>query len=185
MPIGVNGSGTITGISVGGLPDGIVDTDMLATEAVTGVKQGPGSIVQFVNAAADDLNVRTTTTSTSYVDTTLHIDITPTNSTNKIIIGGHVVAYHDTSSRAIYLNIHNGSAVASDDVATKSWQLWASTFTCSPIYYIQTAGTTNQMTFSVYYKCSGGSGTAGIGYASSPGSSNTNGHQLWAMEVVA
>lgn len=38
MPIAVNGSGTITGISVGGLPDGIVDTDMLANNAVTSAK---------------------------------------------------------------------------------------------------------------------------------------------------
>jgi hypothetical protein len=38
MPIGVNGSGTITGISVGGLPDGIVDTDMLAANAVATAK---------------------------------------------------------------------------------------------------------------------------------------------------
>tara|TARA_R100000231_G_scaffold92820_1_gene69787 strand:- start:233 stop:829 length:597 start_codon:yes stop_codon:yes gene_type:complete len=38
MPIAVNGSGTITGISVGGLPDGIVDTDMLADNAVTSAK---------------------------------------------------------------------------------------------------------------------------------------------------
>ena len=29
MPIAVNGSGSITGISVGGLPDGIVDRDTL------------------------------------------------------------------------------------------------------------------------------------------------------------
>ena len=29
MPIAINGSGTLTGISVGGLPDGIVDADML------------------------------------------------------------------------------------------------------------------------------------------------------------
>ena len=185
MALTLNGSAnTIAGLAVGGLPNGIVDTDMIAAEAATNVKQGPGSIIQFVNALPDDLNVRTTTTSSSYVDTTLHIDITPTNSTNKIIIGGHVVAYHDTSSREIYLNIHNGTSVASDDVATKSWQLWASTFTCSPIYYIQTAGTTSQMTFGVYFKTSG-TGTAGIGFASNPGSSNTNGHQLWAMEVVA
>ena len=34
MPVTINGSGTITGISVGGLPDGIVDTDMLANNAV-------------------------------------------------------------------------------------------------------------------------------------------------------
>jgi hypothetical protein len=39
------------------------------------------------------------------------------------------------------------------------------------------------MTFTVYFKTNGA--TAGIGFASSPGSTNTNGHQLWAMEVVA
>ena len=38
MPIVINGSGTVTGISVGGLPDGIVDTDMLAANAVTSAK---------------------------------------------------------------------------------------------------------------------------------------------------
>ena len=35
MPIGINGSGTVTGISVGGLPYGIVDADMLATKTFT------------------------------------------------------------------------------------------------------------------------------------------------------
>ena len=38
MPIAINGSGTVTGISVGGLPDGIVDTDMIAANAVTKAK---------------------------------------------------------------------------------------------------------------------------------------------------
>ncbi len=38
MPIAINGSGTITGVSVGGLPDGIVDADMLASNAVTTAK---------------------------------------------------------------------------------------------------------------------------------------------------
>ena len=33
MSIQINGNGTITGISVGGLPDGIVDTDTLANGA--------------------------------------------------------------------------------------------------------------------------------------------------------
>ena len=33
MPITINGSGTVTGISVGGLPDGIVDADTLAAGA--------------------------------------------------------------------------------------------------------------------------------------------------------
>ena len=38
MAITINGNGTITGISVGGLPDGIVDTDMIAATAVTSAK---------------------------------------------------------------------------------------------------------------------------------------------------
>ena len=38
MAIQINGNGTITGISVGGLPDGIVDTDMIANNAVTNAK---------------------------------------------------------------------------------------------------------------------------------------------------
>ena len=38
MAIQINGNGTITGISVGGLPDGIVDTDMIAASAVTTAK---------------------------------------------------------------------------------------------------------------------------------------------------
>ena len=35
MPIAIDGDGTITGVSVGGLPDGIVDVDMLASGATT------------------------------------------------------------------------------------------------------------------------------------------------------
>tara|TARA_B100001939_G_C16895467_1_gene597387 strand:+ start:449 stop:940 length:492 start_codon:yes stop_codon:yes gene_type:complete len=38
MPISINGSGTITGVSVGGLPDGVVDADTLASSAVTEAK---------------------------------------------------------------------------------------------------------------------------------------------------
>ena len=38
MPIKINGTGTVTGISVGGLPDGIVDTDMNAANAVATAK---------------------------------------------------------------------------------------------------------------------------------------------------
>lgn len=40
MPISIAGSGTITGISVGGIPNGVVDTDVLAANAVTTAKLG-------------------------------------------------------------------------------------------------------------------------------------------------
>ena len=35
MPITINGSGTVTGLAVGGLPDGCVDTDTLASGTIT------------------------------------------------------------------------------------------------------------------------------------------------------
>ena len=38
MPITINGDGTITGLAVGGLPDGSVDADTIATNAVTNAK---------------------------------------------------------------------------------------------------------------------------------------------------
>ena len=38
MSVTINGNGTIAGVSVGGLPDGIVDTDMLAANAVATAK---------------------------------------------------------------------------------------------------------------------------------------------------
>ena len=43
MAIQINGNGTITGISVGGLPDGIVDTDMIAANAVSSAKIASGA----------------------------------------------------------------------------------------------------------------------------------------------
>ena len=46
MAISINGSGTITGVSVGGLPDGIVDSDMLASSAVTTAKISDNQITE-------------------------------------------------------------------------------------------------------------------------------------------
>ena len=49
MPVTINGNtGVVTGIAVGGLPDGIVDTDMLAAGAVTSAKRGAGAILQVI-----------------------------------------------------------------------------------------------------------------------------------------
>ena len=39
MPIVINGSGTVTGLSVGGLPDGTVDADTLATSVPLGITE--------------------------------------------------------------------------------------------------------------------------------------------------
>ena len=44
MPVTINGDGSITGLSVGGLPNGTVDADTLASNAVTTAKIASGAI---------------------------------------------------------------------------------------------------------------------------------------------
>ena len=44
MPVTINGDGSITGLAVGGLPDGSVDADTLASNAVTTTKLASGAV---------------------------------------------------------------------------------------------------------------------------------------------
>jgi len=77
MPITLNGSGTVTGISAGGLPDGCIT----AAELASGVG---GKILQVVQTTKTDVF---TTTTTSYSDITgMSANITMTSSSNKVLI---------------------------------------------------------------------------------------------------
>ena len=88
MPITINGSGTVTGISVGGLPDGIVDTDMIAAAAVTAPKKGTGSILQIVSFSKTDTSSVSVAANTNTDGLGLTASITPSSSSNKILIFG-------------------------------------------------------------------------------------------------
>ena len=76
MAITINGSGTISGISAGGLPDGVITADDLAA----GVG---GKVLQVVNGTH---SAGTSTTSTSFVDTGLSASITPSSTSSKIAV---------------------------------------------------------------------------------------------------
>ena len=88
MPITINGNGTITGLSSGGLPAGSVTSATLATGTVTGALP-TGSVVQTVHASTPDAEYYSNSNSwTNY----LSASITPTSSSNKVLIY-HVVSY--------------------------------------------------------------------------------------------
>ena len=109
MSIVINGTGTISGISVGGLPDSIVDAGTLATNSVdsaelidgavdnshigalaasklTGdiatARMPAGSIVQVVTA----VNTSSVTTSATTFSDVMSVAFTPTNASNKLLI---------------------------------------------------------------------------------------------------
>ena len=95
MTITINGNGTVTGVSVGGLPDGIVDTDMLAAGAVTAAKKGAGSILQVQYGVRSG---HLQTSSTSYVDTGITANITPSSTSSKVLILINILFGLDHSS---------------------------------------------------------------------------------------
>ena len=94
MPITINGSGTITGLSVGGLPDGTVDEDTLANlavstgkianSAVTSAKSTITSskILQFVAGTIGNTNFNTNNTN-HYIGT--YLTITPVASDSTLV----------------------------------------------------------------------------------------------------
>ena len=73
MAIAINGSGTVTGVSVGGLPDGIVDTDMIANSNVTAGKLASGvggKIVQVKSVSKLDTFSVASPTALQFYDVT-------------------------------------------------------------------------------------------------------------------
>ena len=89
MPVTINGNGTITGLSVGGLPDGTVDTDTLASNAVTTAKLPAGSTLQTLSTTKTDVT-SSYAGSLAVWNTGLTVDIQPSHANNKILICGYV-----------------------------------------------------------------------------------------------
>ena len=88
MALTLNGSNnTIGGLAVGGLPDGIVDTDMLAAKAATAPKLGNGSILQVVQTVKTDVSTLSLAT-TALSSDIMTVSITPQSSSNKILLYG-------------------------------------------------------------------------------------------------
>ena len=84
MAIQINGNGTITGISVGGLPDGIVDTDMIAASAVTPAKSTitGGKVLQVQQTVLSTQQ----SYGTSGENEVMTVSITPSATSSKVLV---------------------------------------------------------------------------------------------------
>mgnify|MGYP001263013459 CR=1 FL=1 len=141
MPIVLNGStGVITGIPVGGLPDGIVDTDMIANNAVTSAKAtgiAGGKILQVVadGSMITNGNTEMAVEANSGTGNVILVDavITPSATSSKVLVywtieaastggssnsygGGYLkrgtVGYNATTSGDTLLDFANGLGTA-------------------------------------------------------------------------
>ena len=160
MAITINGTGTITGISTGGLPDGIVDTDMLATDAVSAAKIGSlpaGSILQVQSTTKSDTFSATLSSETDI--TGMSVNITPSSTSSKVLVmvtmsfavqTSHVSTgiYIYRDSTKIYLGDVNNSNHRTSYSPTGDY-----TFSYSPgnasMTHLDSPATTSQVTYKV------------------------------------
>ena len=174
MAIVINGSGTVTGISVGGLPDGIVDAGTLATNSVDSAELIDGAI-DTAHIATDQItrailpagtilqvvtsewSTDTSTTSTSSISTGHTVSITPTASNSKMLImlsgsGGH----HGADGGWLKLDMHRSSAGGSAYIGSGEKFRASTTGGTSLVTYcwnvIDTVPSADAITYTMYYR---------------------------------
>ena len=165
MALTLNGSAnTIGGLAVGGLPDGIVDTDMIANDAVTAAKRGAGSILQVLQTVKTDT---ASTTSNSFVEISgLSQAITCSSGSNKILVlvtcNGSAAANANAGGA---FQLYKDSSVVSGalgDAASNRVQAWGQcssgnaedwAVNTSTLQFLTTAGDTSSHTYKVYWRC--------------------------------
>ena len=191
MPIVLNGSGTVTGISVGGLPDGIIQSADLAS----GVG---GKIVQVVAGTAKTASFSTTSTSDVQV-TGLTCQITPTSASNKILV--HLqcgsISHSDSNGSATFLKLYKDGSILSVAVGPSSGNKSRSSFgfragggtgihTSGSCLCLDSPNTTSQIEYQVYMNVE-----QATGYMNSTASNNDHNSnpstfsQIVCMEVAA
>jgi hypothetical protein len=126
MAITINGSGIITGISAGGLPDGSVTSDDIASAAVTDAKLASnldlsgktitlpagvgGKVLQVVSTTKTD--TFSTSSNGTFDITGLSASITPSSTSSKILIMAKVnVSNSNPQNTSFTLQLKRGSTL--------------------------------------------------------------------------
>ena len=169
----------IKGLAGGSTPNTITiptGQKIVGTDATSIV--APGHVIQVVHSS---INTQEATTSNSFVDTGLHVDITPTSSSSKILVRASVGLYNN-----------NNASAAAATITRSSTNLFHSTwgfgyiYTASagghvntiPIETLDSPSTTSQITYRV--QISRTSVQVGTAYISVNGSVST----ITAMEIA-
>ena len=166
MPVTINGSGSIAGLSVGGLGSGVVNTATLASGAVTSSILPAGSVIQAGCSAANTLG-QVNTGSDSYSDITgCDLLFTPKFSTSTIILAVNYHVNTGGSNRNASLRLtynHSGISQSPMSTAQDGYSINnapGAIDTYGSLFYNQpNIGTTNQITYRLQMRSVGGNGT--------------------------
>jgi hypothetical protein len=195
MAITINGGGTITGISAGGLPDGSVtaaDIESsldLSAKTVTLPAGVGGKVLQVLSATKTD---PFSTTSTSYVDVTgLSVTITPSSTSSKILIMGHANGNGTANISQVYLQLVRDSTPVGGGTTsgsrpsciTRFYYNDANVTATGSWTYLDSPSTTSAVTYKIQAKTQG-SGTVYLGSTQNDSNSADGARQSQSITVV-
>ena len=152
MPVAINGSGTITGLITGGLPDGIVDTDMVSANAINLAKLGAtsgknGPILQVKQTFKQDTQ-SITSSGTYSVIFGLGTTMTLSNASNKILINLNISFAQSANNYAAFRLYDGSSAITA---AQSTGGAAAGGYDTSIIRYVDTEMANSYLGFSFSY----------------------------------
>lgn len=182
MALSFAGNGTITGLSVGGLPDGTVDEDTLANNAVGAGKLASGVGGKVLQAIGASNTVQRSTTSTSWVDAsnTLTVAITPAATSSKFFItvsGSH--SNGNTSGQAWMATVFRDSTNLGHADYGLSGYLVINSSPANRNFafnYLDSPNASSQITYQVKFMVDSGTGTL---------SQNSSTSHITVMEIGA
>ena len=149
MTVAISGNGTFTGTRL--TANNISNTSKLAVGNMP-----TGSVVQVVQATT---STEVSTTSTSYVSAGLSASITPTSSSNKILILVEIIADHRNQAShtggdfTVYRNPSTNLFTRGGDTHYDSGGLNNSSY--AGMNYLDSPATTTSVTYEVYFKSRG------------------------------
>jgi hypothetical protein len=154
MALVLNGSGSITGLSAGGLPDGSVTADDIASLPA-------GSVIQVLEGT---YSTETAFTSTTFIATSTSVSITPSSASNKILISA-VLPLQSGSSGVISYTIYRDATNLGSGSGSGGLGRWyiPSSDTNATMLFLDAPSTTSAITYEVYIKATSGTHYINIG----------------------
>ena len=204
MPVTINGDGSITGLAVGGLPDGSVDADTLASNAVTSAKLASSAVTSAKLASGaitrsalpagsviQTVQVNTVTqveNAFSSQQTFLTASITPTDNNNKIMVYVSCCGCGSRDTGTFWqmrikrdgsllrgIASYIGLAKGSGGAGEESYP------NCM---FLDSPGTTNAVSYTLHGDRSSGSANCYFNHQNSTGSNSQGGSSMTLMEIA-
>jgi len=157
MAVTISGDGTITGITTGGLPNGCVTADDIAS----GVIPEGGKVLQVVSTTKTD--TFTTSSTSDTLVTGLTVNITPSSTSSKILVFGEVFMSNAGDAQRLTMYRDSTAICVGDTAGTRPRasaqisiysQYWANKVSAS---ILDEPSTTSQITYS--FKVAGNGST--------------------------